>query len=42
MTLKPNVKPAASTEPNSKRADFDRNPIYQRRVVVFYDFLGST
>jgi hypothetical protein len=40
MTLKPNVKPAASTEPNSKRADFDRNPIYQRRVVVFYDFLG--
>jgi hypothetical protein len=37
MALKPNVKPAASTEPNSKRADFDRNPICQRRVVVFYD-----
>jgi hypothetical protein len=40
MAHKPNVKPAANPEPNPKRADFDRNPIYQRRVVVFYDFLG--
>jgi hypothetical protein len=25
---------------NEKLADFKRNPIYKRRVVVFYDFLG--
>src|ERR1700722_5273933 len=25
---------------NEKLADFKRDPIYERRVVVFYDFLG--
>jgi hypothetical protein len=40
MALTPNVKASANAVPNEKRADFDRNPIYERRVVVFYDFLG--
>jgi hypothetical protein len=40
MALKPNMKTGAAAGPSEKRDDFDRNPIYQRRVVVFYDFLG--
>ena len=40
MAIAPKANAATNAATNAKLADFNRNPICQRRVVVFYDILG--
>jgi hypothetical protein len=40
MALAPKVNAAADPAVKAKPEDFRRDPAYERRVIVFYDFLG--